>query len=138
MDSVVGLSAVQIYNAVSDTWTGGTNLRCLCQHGRWNIETKLFISDVSTFFRRIDANDPTIITWTAADDYPAGYSILTSGALYFGCWFRLSRSFQEELRNTQVRGSVATFAYDVNANQWKVGPPKPTAAQIMSMVCSSR
>ncbi|MBK9317381.1 MAG: choice-of-anchor J domain-containing protein [Bacteroidetes bacterium] len=107
----IGLSAVQIYNAVSDTWTGGTNLPFAYANMGGGISgNKIVVSDgLQTFLGVIDANDPTIITWTAADDYPAGYSILTSGAASLDAGSGLIVFSGGAPQYAGSYGSVATF-----------------------------
>jgi hypothetical protein len=134
-DNMNFLNTVYIYNASSNTWSSGTNLpftgnglsagisgNKIVVCGGWDGQPRAF-----AYLGIIDPADPTLISWSQIDDYPAGpVSTLGGGA-------SLDQSsglviFTGGAQNTSVPllSSKYTLAYDVNSNSWKLGPDKIT------------
>jgi len=140
-NGIIFLNDVQIYNAASDTWTVGTNLPIANAYLNGGISgSKIVVTGgygisvlANTYLGDIDPSDPTIITWTTGDDYPAGGCAGLAGGASLDESSGLIIFTGGALNNTlPLISSEYTFAYDVTANQWKIGPPKPTPANNLS------
>lgn len=82
----------------------------------------------ATFLGDIDPANPYIITWQQVTDYPSGPITRLAGGASLDAASGLvlfTGGNESGIGNAPVN---YTFAYDVNVNQWKVGPPKPTPA----------
>jgi hypothetical protein len=129
-DGAAALSSVNFYNAGSDTWTPATSLPGYCSSCVGGISgNKIVVANGidGTFVGTINPTNPGSITWIVGPDYPvagvwglvgaasldqsSGLVIFTAGSSNFNAPFDFSEY---------------TFAFDLNTNQWKVGPPKPT------------
>jgi hypothetical protein len=139
-DTSFYLSSVNIYNAASDSWSVGTNLPMPVAAAGGGISgNKIVVAggNSSTYLGQIDSGDPTLITWTTGDAYPVGFCLgLASGATADPESDLIV--FTGGARNNELPliSSEYTLAYDLNANQWKIGPPKPTPANNLRNLAS--
>ena len=139
------VSLVQIYNAFTDTWSAGTALpgpavyasragivnNKIVVAGGYNPVTGL--ATAVTFVGEIDVTDPLQINWTQVDDHPAGAISRGGSATSLdpasGLVVFAGGSPEPSIFTTTDR----TFAFDVNAGTWKLGPDKPTARNLFYM-----
>jgi hypothetical protein len=138
-DGTFTLSNVQIYNAASDTWSMGTNIPNGLSGAAGGISgNKIVVSggydnivglNATTYLGEIDPSDPTNINWTLADNYPIGpCSGLAGGASLDQSSGLVVFTGGALNGQTPLISSKYTFAYDVNSNQWKLGPNMITPA----------
>ena len=129
-DSLSNLNSVNIYNAASDTWSVGTSLPMPVAYSSGGITgNKIVVAGgySNTYIGEIDPGDPTVITWTVGEPYPVGYCVGLAGGASLdpesGLVIFTGGAMNNEL---PLISSGYTLAYDVNSNDWKIGPPKPT------------
>lgn len=134
------LNSVQIYDPAIDVWFPGTNMPVLSfnnVHSGGISGNKIVVTDgTSTLLGVIDPTDATTITWTVVDDYPAGTASNLSGGGSIDPASGLVIFTGGGPQFAASAGSDATFAYDVNTNQWKVGPSKITSAFVASGIAA--
>jgi|GEM_PF-2632285 len=130
------VNTVQIYNMASDTWSSGTPMTGTAVAGaRGGIAGNNIIvaggysqtaSATQSQARRgtIDPLNPTVITWTAAANYPAG----PSGRLGAVASLDLAAKrvyFTGGDPNGQGTSTLNdTYIYDFTSESWMVGPDK--------------
>ena len=137
------LNVVQIYDPAHDTWTNGTSLPLAGYSMRGGIIGNTILisggfydgigSTARTYLGEINPSDPANITWTQVADYPGGHigrpaaaPLSTSGLIVF-------TSGDPTIYTDEYLGVTDnTFAFDLNSMTWKIGPPKPTAANNVS------
>jgi len=139
-DSMYLLNSVNIYNAASDTWTVGSNLPLPVAYAGGGISgNKIVIAGgyTDTYIGEIDPIDPTFISWTVGESYPVGYCVGLAGGASLdqesGLIVFTGGAMNNEL---PAISSEYTLAYDLNVNQWKIGPPKPTPSNNLTGLVS--
>lgn len=143
-DGVSDINTVYIYNANTDSWSTGTDFPGVASDGnRAGVVNNTIISvggysqDEGTLLSQsykgvINPSDPGNITWTQIANYPAGPTSRLgatgvknskSPLVYFTGGF--------DSANDAI-GKSATWAYNVNAQDWEQGPDKPTGVSNIS------
>ena len=131
-------NTVQLFIPSSFLWVPGTSLPVSGAGWRGGIiGNKIVITGgfnsangvkSSTYVGTIDPANPYIITWVTGTDYPGGAVTSLAGGASLDAASGLVLFTGGDPTNSGAQQLNYTFAYDVNVNQWKVGPPKPTAA----------
>ncbi len=139
-----GSTSVQIYNTYTNSWAIGTpkpgDPLYGCRGGIVNnkivvaggFSTALGLRIGTTYVGVIDAINPSQITWTQVDDHPAGIISKAGAAVSLDNNSGLV-VFAGGVITNGPDITAKTFAYDVNANAWKLGPDKPTALELFYM-----
>ncbi len=131
------VTTVQIYNVNTNTWTTGTAFAgTAVSGGRMGITGNKIVlvggynqvteTSDQAWLGTINTSNPSQITWTALPSYPAGPSgrlaggatPLNDGKVYF-------TAGDPDGQGLFVMN--ATFAFNVNTNQWEGGPDKPSS-----------
>lgn len=135
---------VQIYDTYNDTWTTATSMPGTKSSGlRGSIyNDKIvvaggFVQLLGGNIRQarigtIDAANPSLITWTAINDYPAKNVNRHAAGVPFGGKIPMIMFTGGDPSGTATQGNQYTFGYDVVLNEWLIGPPKPTGVNNIS------
>ena len=129
---------VQLFVPSSFTWIPGTSIPVTGASWRGGIiRNKIVITGgtnstsnalVATYIGTIDPANPYIITWAQGPDYPGGPVTRLAGGASLDTASGLILFTGGDPTGFGTNALDYTFAYDINVNQWKVGPPKPTPA----------
>jgi hypothetical protein len=128
---------VQIYDPAWDSWTTGTPISGAAAGWRGGISgNKIVVTGgynqvagstlATTYIGDIDPSNPANITWTTGADYPAGTISRHGAGASLDEASGLVIFTAGDPAGTGTGATVATYAYDVNANTWKTGPDKIT------------
>lgn len=137
-------NGVKIYNIISNTWSTGTSKPGTATAGlRGGIygdkivivggySQTLGMPIPDAYIGTIDPLNPTQITWAPLPDYPGG----PVGRLAGGIAFMELRPLVYFVGGDPTGGGVLVktdcWGYDLNDNQWKIGPQKITGVSNIS------
>lgn len=133
-------NTVQLFVPSGFLWIPGNNLPTAAAGLRGGIiGNKIVVTGgfnangniASTFVGDIDPANPYIISWTQVNDYPSGPVSQLAGGASLDAASGLVLFTGGNPLSSGTGALDYTFAYDVNVNQWKVGPPKPTPANTL-------
>ena len=143
--NVVATNNVQIYNTYTDVWStgstkpgdavyairGGISGNKMVISGGYNPITAEAIG--TTYIGEIDTLNPTQISWTQVADHPSGKISRQGACVSLDNNSSLVVFTGGTNTNSTANTTNKTFAYDVNSNNWKLGPDKPTALNLFYM-----
>ncbi len=129
---------VQIYNAASNTWSIGTRVTGIpCGASRAGVAGNKIVvvggysqalgtTLDQAYMGTIDASNPANITWTKIANYPGGTDARLVGTGVSNSIENLVYFTGGDPTGAGTDFLTGTWAYDVDNNEWKIGPDKPT------------
>ena len=111
-------------------WRGGIIGNKIVIAGGFRQST--FTSIDSTYIGTINPTTPYTISWAKGPNYPGGTACRMASGASLDAASGLVLFTGGDPTGFGAEALDYTFAFDVNTNQWKIGPPKPTPTSDLS------